>query len=50
MLVSNTSNWGECLLISKSLGPNCLDPAFERFKKRFSWRSNSAGLRIVSVK
>jgi hypothetical protein len=26
-----------------------LDPAFERFKKRFSWRSNSAGIRLYQL-
>jgi hypothetical protein len=47
--MSNTSNWGDVTDQQESWA-ELLDPAFERFKKRFSWRSNSAGLRIVSVK
>ena len=46
--MSNTSNWGDVTDQQESWA-ELLDPAFERFKKRFSWRSNSAGLRIYQL-
>jgi len=45
---ANTSTWADVKNQSKTW-ISLLDPAFERFKKRFSWRSNSAGLRIYQV-
>ena len=46
--MSNTSNWENVTDQQKSW-TELLDPAFERFKKRFSWRSNSAGIRIYQL-
>ena len=46
--MSNTTNWGD-VTDQDQTWANLLDPAFERFKKRFSWRSNSAGLRIYQL-
>ena len=45
---SNTTNWGDVYDQGESW-VDLLDPAFERFKKRFSWRSNSAGIRLYQL-
>jgi len=45
---SNTSTWQDVTNQQKDW-IDLLDPAFERFKKRFSWRSNSVGLRIYQM-
>jgi len=45
---SNTTNWGDVYDQGKSW-VDLLDPGFERYKKRFSWRSNSAGIRLYQL-
>jgi hypothetical protein len=45
---SNTTNWGDVYDQGESW-VDLLDPAFERYKKRFSWRSNSAGIRLYQL-
>lgn len=45
---SNTASWSN--MFDENNGwVTLLDPAFERFKKRFSWRSNSAGFRLYQL-
>ena len=47
-VASNSTNWGDVYDQGESW-VDLLDPAFERFKKRFSWRSNSAGIRLYQL-
>jgi hypothetical protein len=47
-VASNSTNWGDVYDQEESW-VDLLDPAFERFKKRFSWRSNSAGIRLYQL-
>jgi hypothetical protein len=47
-VASNSTNWGDVFNQGESW-VDLLDPAFERFKKRFSWRSNSAGIRLYQL-
>ena len=47
-VASNSTNWGDVYNQGESW-VDLLDPAFERFKKRFSWRSNSAGIRLYQL-
>lgn len=47
-VASNSTNWGDVYNQAESWF-DLLDPAFERFKKRFSWRSNSAGIRLYQL-
>ena len=45
---SNTTNWGDVYDQAESW-VDLLDPGFERYKKRFSWRYPSAGVRLYQL-